>query len=186
MHVTSTGEKYLADGTNKSRLIEALKVQFVSAGICVRQVEGEANLLILQTTIDLVTKQPASKVCIVGEDINLVVLLVYHSSLNDVNVKLLKPGKWTGNEGRRMIVLAKTYPSFPSEYRKLRFVSARFFWLVNLFLKVRPMFSSVTTTITSVILLICRLRLNIGIVKNGCKQILRSKSVLPMMEPPKK
>lgn len=95
MNVTSTREKFLANSNNKSRLIEALKDQFVSAGISVRQAEGDADVLIIRTAIDIATKQPASNVYIVGEDIDLLVILIYHSSLSDVNVKLLKPGKWT-------------------------------------------------------------------------------------------
>ena len=99
MNVTTTREKFLANCTNKSRLIEALKVRFVSAGISVRQTEGDADLLIVATAIDLAGKQPASNIYIVGEDIDLLELLVYHLSLRDVNVKLLKPGKWT-QEGK--------------------------------------------------------------------------------------
>lgn len=97
MKVTSTREKFLANKNNKTRLIEALKIRFVSRGISVRQAEGDADLLIVQTAIDTASTKQTKKVYIVGEDVDLLVLLIYHSSLRDDvnNVKLLKPGKTT-------------------------------------------------------------------------------------------
>ena len=66
----------------------------MSTGIGVKQAKGDADLLTVQTAINIATTQPISNIYIVGEDIDLLVLLVYHLSLCDVNVKLLKPGKW--------------------------------------------------------------------------------------------
>ncbi len=73
MNVTSIGEDFLSNSSNKGRLIEALTVWFESAGIFLRQAEEDADLLIVQTAIDAALSKPASKVYIVGEDIDLLV-----------------------------------------------------------------------------------------------------------------
>lgn len=99
MNVTVSREVFLANKKNKTRLIERLTERFMNSGIAVHQSDGDADLLIVLTALDAAQKKPYAQVYIVGEDVDLLVLLLYHSSFVDnVEVKLLKPGRSTGKQ----------------------------------------------------------------------------------------
>nr|CAI5843460.1 unnamed protein product [Callosobruchus analis] len=73
MCVTTTQEQFLSNEKNKARFIDFIKVAFSSSGIYVKQADGDADLLIVQTALDISTNQES--VVIFGEDTDLLVIL---------------------------------------------------------------------------------------------------------------
>nr|XP_018912069.1 PREDICTED: uncharacterized protein LOC109040547 [Bemisia tabaci] len=88
---TVSQEKFLANSKNKNRLIRMMKNHLEAEGIQVLQAVEDADTLIVNKAIEkaLVTE---NLVFIVGEDIDLFVLLAFHSK-NIQNVFFMKPGK---------------------------------------------------------------------------------------------
>jgi hypothetical protein len=82
-------DKFLANENNKKRLIELLKTHFEECKIEVKQAIEDADVLIVQTAID---KSMSHKVIIVGEDIDLLVLMTALGHSNG-NIFFLKPGR---------------------------------------------------------------------------------------------
>ncbi|KYN12193.1 hypothetical protein ALC57_15644 [Trachymyrmex cornetzi] len=87
---TISQEKFLANDRNKKRLIEMLTTKFLNAGFEVEQAEEDADRLIVITAISKLSE--FDSVIIIGEDIDLLVLLTALAS-NNQNIYLLKPGK---------------------------------------------------------------------------------------------
>lgn len=85
----TTKDSFLANPKNKSRLIALLATKFTSAGLEYKQAEEDADTLIVSTALNLAESNEA--VVVVGEDIDLLVILVGLCQVN--NVYFLKPGK---------------------------------------------------------------------------------------------
>ncbi|KMQ85933.1 hypothetical protein RF55_15251 [Lasius niger] len=85
---TVSQKKFLGNDTNKNRLIGMLKTKFEAANFIVKQATGDADTLIINTAISIST---FDSVIVVGEDVDLLVLLTALSTRS--NIYLLKPGK---------------------------------------------------------------------------------------------
>lgn len=86
-------EQFLSNSSNKSRLIDASREKFAEYGISTLQAKEDADVLIVKTAVKKgAERRPgAGHVFIVGEDVDLLVLLLYHSS--GEAVKLFKPSR---------------------------------------------------------------------------------------------
>lgn len=91
MQVTVTQEKFLANEKNKSRLIEVLMRKFQLAGYNVKQHEADADTLIVTTALELSGMHES--IVIVGEDVDLLIILTGIAKEPHRNVYFMKPGK---------------------------------------------------------------------------------------------
>lgn len=91
MQVTVNQEKFLANEKNKSRLIEVLKQKFELDGFSVKQHEEDADTLIVTTAMELCKKHDS--VVIVGEDVDLLIILNAIAKKQQKNIYFMKPGK---------------------------------------------------------------------------------------------
>lgn len=91
MTATVGRDVFLTNSKNKSRFISMISTFFQEANIAVEQAPGDADLLIIQTALNICQKKHA-QVSIVGEDIDLLVLLLHHTPA-DINILFVKPGK---------------------------------------------------------------------------------------------
>lgn len=73
-------EKFLPNWFNKGKLIEMLILKFEEVGIATRQSRDGADVLIVETAIE---KSMNNTTIIVGEDINLLVLLIARTQILD-------------------------------------------------------------------------------------------------------
>ena len=88
MKATVTQEQFLSNDKNKIRLISILKTFFEKAGCAVYIAEDDADLLIINKAIQ---KSSNIQVTVVGEDVDLLVLLIALTPENK-NIYFLKPG----------------------------------------------------------------------------------------------
>jgi len=90
MRATVSQEKFLTNDSNKSRLITLLSDKLQSAGLITKQAYEDADHLIVTTAMEV--SQDYQAVFIIGEDIDLLVLL---TALNpvDSNIFFCKPSK---------------------------------------------------------------------------------------------
>lgn len=86
---TVSQEKFLGNDRNKNRLIGMLKTKFESANFIVKQATEDADTLIINTAISI--SSAFDSVIVVGEDVDLLVLLMALSTRS--NIYFLKPGK---------------------------------------------------------------------------------------------
>jgi hypothetical protein len=86
---TVSQKKFLGNDTNKIRLIGMLKTKFEAANFIVKQTTEDADTLIINTAISI--SSTFDSVIVVGEDVDLLVLLTALSTRS--NIYLLKPGK---------------------------------------------------------------------------------------------
>lgn len=86
-------EKFLGNMKNKERLILMLKDNFAAADIHTKQAQEDADTLIVTTAMDLA--QQHNSVVIVGEDVDLLVIMIGRCRGVHSNVYFLKPGKGT-------------------------------------------------------------------------------------------
>lgn len=126
MGVTVSREVFLANKKNKSRLIEKLTDRFMNDGIAVRQSEADADVLIVQTALEAAQKKPHTQVYIVGEDVDLLVLLIYHSAQvgDNIGVKLLKPGRTTRKQPSAVYCPASIRSEIPGIEKYILFLHA--------------------------------------------------------------
>ncbi|KAJ8876287.1 hypothetical protein PR048_024197 [Dryococelus australis] len=82
-------QDFLSNSTNKSRLIELLKVHVESSGFRVRQAPKDFCVMIIATVVSLIDSGLQS--VIVGYDTDLLVLLIALSK-KDNDIKMVKPG----------------------------------------------------------------------------------------------
>ena len=75
MPTTTTQAAFLANGNNKTRLIQTLSEKMRMAGIRVKQAEADADTLIVSTAL-AVAKAEELPVVVFGTDTDLLVLLV--------------------------------------------------------------------------------------------------------------
>lgn len=91
MSVNTTQAKFLANPKNKSQFISLLGAQLIEGGITVFVADADADGLIVNKAIALSNTQESASVVIVGEDTDLLVLLVSLAP-RWKNILLLKPG----------------------------------------------------------------------------------------------
>ncbi|XP_071574804.1 uncharacterized protein [Temnothorax nylanderi] len=91
MSVTMSQEKFLSNEKNKARLITMLKKKFQNAGHSVKQHEEDADTLIVSTALEMASDYES--VVIVGEDIDLLIILTGIANETQNNVYFMKPGK---------------------------------------------------------------------------------------------
>lgn len=91
MDVQTSQEKFLSNDQNKIRLIAILTEKFLNSGVGVIQAEDDADTLIVQTAIQ--KTQNYRKVIVIGEDIDLIVLLLTLSTTQSDQIVFLKPGR---------------------------------------------------------------------------------------------
>lgn len=97
MTVTLTQAKFLSNDRNKDRLINFLMIQLKDAGIAVEQALEDADRLIAMTAIDQLNVH--KKVVVVGEDVDLMVLLIALTPVHQ-EIFLVKPG--SGKVGNKL------------------------------------------------------------------------------------
>lgn len=83
-------ERFLASDTNKRHLISMLITKFKEQNYTVKQAVEDADVLIIQTAIDMTSS--FTRVFVVGEDIDLLVLLTAKARDHE-NIFLLKPAR---------------------------------------------------------------------------------------------
>lgn len=88
-------ERFLANDQNKSRLIKLLSTNFEECGIEVKQAQEDADLLIVNTALS--KAKELEKVVIVGEDIDLLVLMTALGQ-SFSNLFYLKPGRGSAGD----------------------------------------------------------------------------------------
>lgn len=91
MDVQTSQEKFLSNDQNKIRLIAILTEKFLNSGVGVIQAEDDADTLIVQTAIQ--KTQNYRNVMVIGEDIDLIVLLLTLSTTQSDQIIFLKPGR---------------------------------------------------------------------------------------------
>ncbi|CAH0381987.1 unnamed protein product [Bemisia tabaci] len=89
--VTLIQEKFLSNDENKTRLIEMLQKKFRDIGIENKIADGDADPLIVQTTLNL-SLESTQNCVIIGEDIDLLVILTALCP-EGTEIFLLKPGR---------------------------------------------------------------------------------------------
>lgn len=89
MMPTVTQENFLANTNNKKRLISMLMSKFKEAKILCKQAQEDADRLIVVTAKNLASHH--SSVTVVGEDVDLLVIMI--GLCTPSNVTFLKPGK---------------------------------------------------------------------------------------------
>ncbi|XP_076677413.1 uncharacterized protein LOC143373765 [Andrena cerasifolii] len=90
MTVPISQQKFLANARNKSRFISMLKERLTSENIFVKQADNDADVLIIETAVEQFNL--TSTTIVVGEDIDLLVLLTARTPANKI-IYFLKPGK---------------------------------------------------------------------------------------------
>lgn len=92
MVVQVSQERFLANEKNKVRLISMLKNKFELAAFTVKQAEDDADVLIVNTAISLCSESIFDAVFVVGEDVDLLVLLTALAPAES-SIYFRKPGR---------------------------------------------------------------------------------------------
>ena len=90
MTVSTSQASFLGNARNKSRLIESLSQHLKRQGINVKQSAADADVLIVNTAIDL--SKTEDLIAVVGQDTDLLVLLVV-LNFTDKDVVFVKHGQ---------------------------------------------------------------------------------------------
>lgn len=97
MNVPTSQEKFISNRCNKKNLIEMLIKELNNANITTKQAIGDADVLIIETAIEKSEKNTA---VVVGEDIDLLVILIGPTQSNHREIFFKKIGK--GNVETRL------------------------------------------------------------------------------------
>ena len=89
MHLTMTKSEFLMNKINKQRFVNMLGETLEQNNCKSYYASADANLLMVQKAVESATTM---KTVLVGSDIDLLVLLCYHASLDTCNL-LFKPAK---------------------------------------------------------------------------------------------
>ena len=87
--ITVKQDEFMGSNSNKNQLIELLMRAFTLKGHNVKQANDDADYLITQTAIDIA--EEGSKVILVGEDIDLLTLLVSNTTATCNDIIFMKP-----------------------------------------------------------------------------------------------
>ena len=99
MFLKSKKEQFLANSTNKQRFINLLSGKMEENGIKTVHAVGDADLLIVQTTVSAAAYGPT---VLVGEDTDLLVLLCHHADLNSSDIFFKSDSKQTASKKKRI------------------------------------------------------------------------------------
>lgn len=88
---TVSQQIFLCNAKNKEQLITMLKDSFAEANIMTKQAQEDADLLIVTTAMDLSKHHNCA--VIVGEDVDLLVIMIGRCGGMHPNIYFLKPGK---------------------------------------------------------------------------------------------
>jgi len=89
MHVTMSQEKFLANRSNKNRLISMLMQKLQSVNIVAKQARNDADVLIIETALE---NSRLNTTAVVGEDVDLLLLLIARTPSHE-QIFFIKPGK---------------------------------------------------------------------------------------------
>ena len=87
MHLTTRKDQFLANKENKERFINMLSMKLVERSCKTYHASGDTDLLIVQKSVELAS---AVNTVLVGDDTDLLILLIYHASLDSCSL-FLKP-----------------------------------------------------------------------------------------------
>ncbi|GBM81066.1 hypothetical protein AVEN_100534-1 [Araneus ventricosus] len=90
MTVTAQLEHFLANGRNKTRLIQLLRQKMTSKGIETRVAKGDADTYIVRCGLEKAISHPT--VAIIGEDVDLIMILIALAPAES-DTYFMKPGK---------------------------------------------------------------------------------------------
>lgn len=102
MNVTIKQEHFLSNERNKTKLIQLLAEKMIGRGIEARIATGDADSVIVRCALEKATTHQT--VLIIGEDVDLIVLLIALASPEN-NIYFLKPGK--GNVEAKLFSVLK-------------------------------------------------------------------------------
>ena len=87
MHLTMRKDQFLANKENKQRFINMLSMKLVERICKTYHASGDADLLIVQKSVEAASEV---NTVLVGDDTDLLILLIYHASLDSCSL-FLKP-----------------------------------------------------------------------------------------------
>ena len=87
MHLTMRKDQFLANKANKQRFINMLSTKLVQKNCKTYHASGDADLLIVQKAVESASTVDT---VLIGDDTDLLILLIYHASLDSRNL-FLKP-----------------------------------------------------------------------------------------------
>ena len=90
MILQDTPEKFLANPSNKQRFINLLSETLMKLGFQIHHAKDDADCLIVKTTLDVAA---SSTTVLIGEDTDLLVLLLYHVTDNLHGVYFMPSGR---------------------------------------------------------------------------------------------
>ena len=90
--ITVTQDLFLANSRNQSNFIKLLCSKLGESGVVTSTAEGDADTLIVQTALAMVGHE-RNQVIVVGEDVDLLVLLIALSVNDRPNLFLFKLGR---------------------------------------------------------------------------------------------
>ena len=93
-------EKFLTNGENKSRFIQMLGAKLEESGCDVLFAKGDADLLIVQTTVSVSAKADA---VLVGDDTDLLVLLCYYGRKLKYETYFMSEPKQSSSKSHRYV-----------------------------------------------------------------------------------
>ena len=79
MHLTMRKYQFLANKENKQRFINMLSMKLVERSCKTYHASGDANMLIVQKSVESAS---VINTVLVGDDTDLLILLIYHVSLD--------------------------------------------------------------------------------------------------------
>lgn len=120
MEVPISQDKFLSNRFNKRKLIEMLIDNFEKVGISTRQSRDDADVLIVETAIE---KSINNTTIIVGEDIDLLILLIARTQILDqpTSIFFKKPGK---NNVETKIYSTESLNKYPHCKKNILFLHA--------------------------------------------------------------
>ena len=119
MVVPITQEKFLSNRNNKKKLINMLIEKLQAVNITTKQARDDADVLIVETAIDESKRQKTA--VIIGEDIDLLVILIGRTISHQHEIFFKKVGK--GNV-KTEIYSSKSFDKYPRSKKHILFLHA--------------------------------------------------------------
>ena len=119
MIVPISQDKFLSNRNNKKKLIDMLIEKLESVNITTKQAKDDADVLIIETAIE--ESKPERTAVIVGEDIDLLVILIGRTQLHQEEIFFNKVGK--GNV-KTQIYSSKSFDKYPLSKKHILFLHA--------------------------------------------------------------
>lgn len=116
MAVPISQEKFLSNRRNKEKLINMLMEKLQAVNITAKQARDDADVLIIETAIE--ESKHGKTAVIVGEDIDLLVILIGRTLFYDQEIFFRKVGK--GNV-KTEIYSSKSFDKYPNSKRTFCF-----------------------------------------------------------------